>query len=48
MKFSDAHTIDTLGDSVVYPAAPPGVTVQVCGLNEITGEGPYSPAVTPT
>lgn len=48
VKFSDNHTIDTMGDTVVYEAAPPGVTVQVCGLNEITGEGPYSAAVTPT
>ena len=47
VKFSDDHVIDTYADTAVYPAAPPGVTVQVCGLNEITGEGPYSAAVTP-
>lgn len=47
VKFSNDHTIDTMSQTVVYPAAPAGVTVQVCALNEITGEGPYSPAATP-
>ncbi|QYW02131.1 central tail fiber receptor binding protein [Stenotrophomonas phage Sonora] len=45
VKFSDGHTIDTLQLTATYTGAPSGVTVQVCGLNEITGEGPYSPAL---
>lgn len=42
VKFDDGHTIDTAGTSVVYSAAPVGVGVQVCAMNTITGEGPYS------
>lgn len=45
VKFSNGHTIDTMAEVAVYPAAPAGVTVQVCALNEITGEGPPSPAI---
>lgn len=42
VKFSNDHVIDTMNQSVTYNSAPVGVTVQVCALNEITGEGPYS------
>lgn len=42
VKFSDGHTIDTTSETATYSSAPVGVTVQVCALNEITGEGPYS------
>lgn len=42
VKFSDGHTIDSLNATATYASAPVGVTVQVCALNEITGEGPYS------
>ncbi len=42
VKFSNGHVIDTMNQSVTYNSAPVGVTVQVCALNEITGEGPYS------
>lgn len=45
VKFSNGHTIDTASQTATYAAAPIGVTVQVCALNEITGEGPYSPAI---
>lgn len=47
VKFSDGHTIDVpLGVQVAtYPSAPSGLTVQVCGLNAITGEGFYSDPV---
>jgi hypothetical protein len=44
VKFSNGHTVDIPKgtESVVYPAAPGGITVQVCSINQITGEGPYS------
>lgn len=45
VKFSNGHTIDTNDETATYSSAPGGVTVQVCGLNEITGEGPYSSAI---
>lgn len=45
IKFSDGHTIDTLTGTGTYNSAPVGATVQVCALNEITGEGPYSTAI---
>ena len=45
VKFSNGHTIDTMSLTATYNAAPGGVTVQVCALNEITGEGPYSTAI---
>jgi hypothetical protein len=45
VKFSDGHTIDTTDQTATYSSAPVGATVQVCGLNEITGEGPYSTAL---
>lgn len=45
VKFSNGHTIDTMEETATYASAPGGVTVQVCGLNEITGEGPYSIAI---
>ena len=45
IKFSNGHTIDTLDMTATYASAPGGVTVQVCALNTVTGEGPYSPAV---
>lgn len=45
VKFSDAHVIDTYDQVATYNSAPVGATVQVCALNEITGEGPYSAAL---
>ncbi|URA06881.1 hypothetical protein QAY90_gp50 [Xanthomonas phage Langgrundblatt2] len=45
IKFSNGHTIDTLTMTGTYNSAPGGLTVQVCALNTVTGEGPYSPAV---
>lgn len=45
VRFSDDHVIDTQSETATYPNAPAGVTVTVCGLNEITGEGPASAPV---
>lgn len=45
VKFSNGHTIDSLNQVATYNSAPIGVTVQVCALNEITGEGPLSTAL---
>ena len=45
VKFSDGHIIDTLNMSATYNSAPIGATVQVCALNTVTGEGPYSAAL---
>lgn len=45
VKFSNGHTIDTTAMRATYSAAPAGVTVQVCALNSVTGEGPYSTPV---
>lgn len=45
VKFSDGHIIDTTDQTATYNSAPVGATVQVCGLNEITGEGPYTAAL---
>lgn len=45
IKFSNGHTIDTLAMTGTYSSAPGGLTVQVCALNEVTDEGPYSPAI---
>ena len=45
VKFSNGHTIDTSNMTATYNSAPGGLTVQVCALNSVTGEGPYSPAV---
>lgn len=45
VKFSNGHTIESLNQTATYNSAPVGVTVQVCALNEITGEGPYSTAL---
>lgn len=47
VKFSDGHTIDVgLGvQTATYNSAPPGVTVEVVGLNAITGEGFPSDAI---
>lgn len=42
VKFGDGHVIDTNSMSATYAGAPPNVTVQVCALNTVTGEGPYS------
>lgn len=47
VKFSNGHTIDTAAATATYTGAPAGVSVQVCSLNTITGEGPYSPPITP-
>lgn len=45
VKFSDGHIIDTTDVTATYTSAPVGATVQVCGLNEITGEGPFTAAL---
>ncbi|URA06908.1 hypothetical protein Pfeifenkraut_BL30011 [Xanthomonas phage Pfeifenkraut] len=45
IKFSNGHTIDTPNMTATYNSAPAGITVQVCALNSVTGEGPYSTAV---
>ena len=45
VMFSDGHIIDTLNMSATYNSAPIGATVQVCALNTVTGEGPYSAAL---
>lgn len=47
VKFSDDHVIDVpLGaETAVYASAPAGLTVQVCALNSITGEGQFSEAI---
>ena len=47
VKFSNGHTIDVgLGvQTATYNSAPPGVTVEVVGLNAITGEGDPSDAI---
>lgn len=42
IKFSNGHIIDTFNMTGTYNAAPTGITVQVCALNTVTGEGPYS------
>lgn len=47
ITFSDAHVIETMAETAVYAAAPPGVTFVVCGLNEITGAGPASATTVP-
>lgn len=46
-KFSNGHTIDVgLGaETATYASAPAGLTVQVCALNSITGEGQFSEAI---
>jgi len=47
VKFSNGITIDTAPgvNTATYSSAPPGITVQVCSLNEITSEGPYSDSI---
>lgn len=45
VKFSDGHIINTNSTTATYNSAPVGVTVQVCAMNEITGEGQYSDAL---
>lgn len=42
VKFSDGVTTDTMDDHLTRVGAPPNVSVQVCALNSITGEGPYT------
>lgn len=42
VKFSDGVTTDTMDDHLTRVGAPPNVSVQVCALNTITGEGPYT------
>lgn len=46
VKFSDGHSIDSLNQTAVYPSAPAGLTMTVCALNSITGEGPASAPIT--
>lgn len=45
IKFSNGNVIDTQNMTAVYNSAPAGITVQVCALNTVTGEGPYSTAI---
>jgi hypothetical protein len=45
VKYSDGHIADTYAETYTYTAAPGSITVQVCALNEITGEGPWSTAI---
>lgn len=45
IKFSNGHTIDTFDMTGTYSSAPGGITVQVCAMNTVTGEGPYSTAL---
>lgn len=44
VKYSDGHTTDVVKEvqTAVRASTPVGATVQVCALNSITGEGPYS------
>lgn len=42
VKFSDGFTFDTMDDHLTRVSAPPSVSVQVCALNTITGEGQYT------
>lgn len=46
IKFSDGFTHDTTDQTYTRASTPPSVTIQVCGLNEITGEGQLSAGVT--
>lgn len=46
VKFSNGHTIDTTSQTATYAGAPGSIGVQVCALNTITGEGPYSASIT--
>lgn len=41
VKFSDGYTVDTTSTTLTYATPPLGGTVQVCQLNQITGEGPF-------
>lgn len=41
-KFSDGVTIDTSSETVSRTSVAAGVTVEICGLNSFTGEGPYT------
>lgn len=45
VKFSDGPSFDTYEQSYTRNSTPDPVTVTVCALNEITGEGPYSEGV---
>lgn len=42
VKYSDGVTTDTTATVLARTGVPAGTTVQVCGLNSITGEGPYT------
>lgn len=42
VKYSDGYTADTTSETHTRGSTPVGATVQVCALNDITGEGPYS------
>lgn len=48
VKFSDGFEATLAKDVTTYTRAstPPAVTITVCGLNEITGDGEYSQGVT--
>lgn len=46
VKFGDGHIVDTPSEFASYAGAPGSVTVSVCALNSITGEGPYSDPIT--
>lgn len=45
IKFSDGFFYDTQVSEYSRNSCPIGVSVQVCALNSITGEGPYSESV---
>lgn len=45
IKFSDGFIIDSPLMEVTRASTPGGVSVQVCALNSVTGEGPYSTAI---
>lgn len=45
VKYSNGQSFDVQTQSHVYANAPTGITVQVCAVNSITGEGPLSAAI---
>lgn len=45
IKFDDGFSVDTYDQSYTRASTPAGVTITVCALNEITGEGPFSEGV---
>lgn len=45
VKFSDGHIVTVQTESYTYTAISGSPTVQICAINEITGEGPWSTAI---